>query len=41
MINLKKEEMLKTIGGGSGWLVFALGTIITFFAGVIDGQTKP
>lgn len=42
MINLDKNEMIKTIGGGiSGWMVFAIGTIVTFFAGIIDGYSRP
>ena len=42
MQQLKKDEMMKLIGGGiSGWGVFALGTLVSFFAGVIDGFARP
>ena len=42
MINLEIEEMNKILGGGiSGWGVFAIGTLVTFISGIIDGFTRP
>ena len=42
MRSLKKEEMLKIQGGGiSAWVVFGIGTLLSFLAGVIDGFTRP
>ena len=42
MKKLTNNEMIKTIGGGiSGWGVFAIGTIVTFICGIIDGFSRP
>lgn len=39
---LKKEEMLTIQGGGiSPWVIFGIGTLLSFLAGVIDGFTRP
>ena len=38
---LGKEELYLIKGGAADWVVIGIiGTLITFFAGVVDGQIK-
>ena len=34
-------ELERINGGFSGWALAGIGILVTFVAGIVDGQTKP
>ena len=41
MKKIEDAELSQVNGGFSGWALAGIAMVVTFVAGVIDGQTKP